>query len=126
MLIGVGSVIRQAIVGDVDTRMLGLVIAIMVLVVSRQILTVLEHTASTRASLSPGSPRVRRSFADQEAFFRTVLDHAGHIATAVDADGIVIGHSERAQVPIFGEIIGRRFFDVVIPAYAAEYVPSAH
>ena len=111
VLIGLGSVLWQGAVGQVGGGTLAIVAVVMLLVIARQVLTVLEHTALTRDLEDRVGERTRQ-LADQEQWFRTVLHRSSDVVTATDADGVVTWQSGPGGWA-GGDLRGRALTDVL-------------
>ena len=111
----VGLVLWRGVVGEVDNGTLGVITVVVLLVIARQVLTVLEHTALTRDLEGRVGERTRQ-LADQEQWFRTVLHHSSDVVTATDADGVVTWQSGPGGWA--GDLRGRALTDVLPPGDA--------
>ena len=109
-LVAVGTVLHRASVGDVTGPVLAVVGMLSVLLIVRQVLTVLQHTA-LRRDLEARVVERTHQLARQEEWFRTVLHHSSDAVTAVDADGVVVWQSESALQALVGGVPGRRLRD---------------
>jgi len=122
VLLGIGSVLWQGVVSDVGNGTLAIVAVVMLLVITRQVLTVLEHTALNR-DLERRVAHRTRQLAAQEQWFRRVLHQASDAVTATDADGVVTWQSDHARFGA-GDLTGRSLL-AALPAGAASATARA-
>lgn len=108
---------RKVEEGTVGTLLFWGLIAIVVLVVVRQLVTLVDNLALTRNLESKVRERTA-ALARSEERHRSLVQNSSDVVTILDADGIVVDGTEASE-RVFGfqpsHIVGRRLVDVVHP-----------
>ena len=105
-LVAVGTVLHRAATGDLHLSVLAVLGVLAVLLLARQALTVLQHTA-LRRDLEARVVERTHQLARQEEWFRTVLHHSSDAVTAVDAAGGVVWQSGSPLGARVGDVLSR-------------------